>query len=115
MPTLPSNVTVLVEGYEETPDFNVLRSEMDSSFAKQRPRRSLPIVARSVTLKVGTNAEKIAFEQFFRDDINGGTAFFDYVDPVDNLTKQARFVGGQIRWSTTGNLWTLAAEIETIG
>lgn len=115
MAALPSYVTVMVEGYSETPDFGVLRSDMDNSIAKQRPRRSLPIVQREVRLKVGTRADKVNFDQWFKDDINGGADFFTYVDPIDEQSKQARFVAGQIRWVTPGNVWFIEAQLETIG
>lgn len=115
MATLPSYVTVLVEGYRETPDYGVLRSDMDSSVAKQRPRRSLPIVQREVRLKVGTRSDKVAFDAWFKNDINGGADFFSYPDPIDGQTKQARFVGGEITWITPGNVFFIEAQLETIG
>lgn len=115
MATLPSNVIVLIDGYEEQPDYNVLRSPMDNAIAKQRPRRTLPIVTRDVRLYVGTRAKKAEFEQWYKDDIYGGSGFFDYTDPIDNVTKQARFVDGAIRWSSPGNQWFINAQIETIG
>jgi hypothetical protein len=115
MATLPSNITVMVEGYAETPDYGVLRTEMDNSIAKQRPRRSLPIVIREVRLKVGTREDKVDFDDWFKNDINGGSGFFTYVDPIDEISKQARFVNGEIRWVTPGNVWFIEAQLETIG
>jgi hypothetical protein len=115
MATLPNYACVLLEGYEESPDFGVLRSDMDNSVAKQRPRRSLPIVTRSVKIKVENKNEKALFDEWFKDDLNGGSGFFNYVDPLDGQTKQARFVSGVIRWTSPGVIWIAEAELETIG
>lgn len=115
MATFPSYACVLLEGYTETPNYAVLRSEMDVGVAKQRPRNSLPIVNRNVRIKVENKSDKALFDQWFKDDLNGGSGFFDYVDPLDATTKQARFVGGQISWSSPGIVWIAEAQIETIG
>jgi hypothetical protein len=115
MATFPSYACVLLEGYEESPDFGVLRSEMDNSIAKQRPRRSLPIVTRTVRIKVENKTDKVSFDEWFKDDLNGGSGFFSYLDPLDNETKQGRFVNGELRWSSPGIIWIADAQIETIG
>lgn len=115
MATFPSYACVLLDGYQETPDFGVLRSDMDNSVAKQRPRRSLPIVTRNVKIKVENKTDKISFDEWFKDDLNGGSGFFDYVDPIDGQAKQARFVNGNISWSSPGILWIADAQLETIG
>lgn len=115
MATFPAYACVLLDGYEESPDYNVLRSPMDNAIAKQRPRRSLPIVLRSVRIKVENKSQKINFDNWFKNDINGGTSFFDYTDPLDGSVKQARFVDGNISWTTPGNVWFADAQIETIG
>lgn len=115
MPTFPTYAHIVLDGYTEKPDFGVLRSEMDNSIAKQRPRRSLPIVRRDVRIQFDKKADKIAFDAWFSDDINGGTAWFDFYDVVTSSTKQARFVGGNISWSSPGNVWVAQAQIETLG
>lgn len=115
MATLPEYAEVLIEGYTEQPNYDVLRSDMDNSVAKQRPRRTLPIVTRQVKIKIGDVSNKIAFDKWFESDIHGGSNFFTYIDPVDKKTKQARFVGGAIKWSTPGSIWFLDAELETVG
>lgn len=115
MATFPTYACVLLEGYRETPNYNVLRTDMDVGVSKQRPRASLPIVTRSVRIKVENKTDKSLFDQWFKDDLNGGSGFFDYIDPLDSTTKQARFVGGQINWSSPGKIWIAEAQIETIG
>ena len=112
---LPDYVDVLLEGYAESPNYDVLRSDMDNSVAKQRPRRTLPIVARQVKLLVGNTQNKLAFDQWFRNDIHGGSNFFEFVDPIDKKTKMARFVNGTIKWSTPGSIWFIDAELESVG
>lgn len=115
MASLPTYACVLLEGYQETPDFGVLRTDMDNSIAKQRPRRSLPIVTRTVKIKVDDKVRKAEFDEWFAEDLNGGTAFFEYTDPLDGVLKQARFVGGQIQWTSLGLVWFADASLETLG
>jgi hypothetical protein len=115
MATFPSYACVMLEGYSEMADYLVLRSEMDNSIAKQRPRRSIPVVMRSVKIRVNDKADKILFDAWFKNDIFGGTAWFTYVDPVDGASKQARFVEGKLTWTSPGVAWFGDAELETLG
>jgi hypothetical protein len=115
MATFPSYACVLLEGYQEKANYSVLRSEMDNAVPKQRPRRSLPMVVRDVKVKVANKTEKASFDTWIRDDIFGGTAWFDFVDPLDGTTKQARIVAGDVTWSSPGYVWFADMKLETIG
>lgn len=115
MSAFPSYAKVLLGGFSQKSDFSVLRSEMDGGLAKQRPRRSKPIVTRAISILVTRLADQQAFDQWVAVDLSGGTAWFDWVDPLDRKTKQARFVDGDITWSSPGIVWTAQAKIETLG
>lgn len=114
VPALPSYVRIMLDGYSETPDYGVIRSEMEG-LAKQRPRWSKRINTRSVKLIVGPVSNKLAFDEFVRSDLAGGTGWFSFMDPVDGQVKQGRFVGGALQWSTPGRVWFLNTQIESIG
>lgn len=115
MATFPTYAEIVLDGYQEKPDYGVLRTEMDNSLPKQRSRRSLPIVKRDVRIKVADRTKKAAFDDWFANDLNGGTGWFDFYDNVANVTKQGRIVGGAISWSTPGFVWIAQCSIETVG
>lgn len=116
MATWPSYAKLLVAGYGEESDYGVLRTEMDNSIAKQRARRSTPIVTRDATLYVHGDANKTAFDAWIDDDLNGGAAWFDWTVPRTNRTVQARIVGGKYHWGEpAGQVWQATCQIETLG
>lgn len=115
MATFPSYAKILLAGYDEEADYGVLRTGMDDGLAKQRPRRSKPIVTRSATIKVSSLADKVSFDGWVKSDLNGGTAWFDYYDCLTKTTKQARLVGGKYKWTSPGRIWLAACQIETLG
>ncbi|CAB5512056.1 hypothetical protein [Achromobacter anxifer] len=115
MATFPNYAKILLTGFSEEPDYGVLRTDMDGGIAKQRPRWTMPIVTRDATIHVDGVAQKNAFDLWMRTDLNGGVGWFDWVDPLDGVTKQARFVSGKISWSSPGLRWRGAVQIETVG
>lgn len=115
MATFPEYATILMEGYSEEPDYGVLRSEMDGGIAKQRPTRSKPIVAREARIMVKSRVDKLAFDEWARVDLSGGSGWFDWLDCLDEITKRARIVGGKYKWATLGRIWIAQCQIETIG
>ena len=115
MAAFPAYACVLLEGYQEKANYSVLRSEMDNGIPKQRPRRSLPMVTRDVRVKLANKTTKAQFDTWVRVDLDGGTGWFDYVDPLDNTTKQARIVSGEVTWSSPGVVWFAEMKLETVG
>lgn len=105
----------MLEGYEEKASYNVLRTQMDSGLAKQRARNSLPIVTRNVRIKVSNKTDKGLFDAWIKTDLSGGVGWFTYVDPVDGVSKQARFISGEVSWTSPGVVWIASAEMETLG
>lgn len=115
MSTFPNYAKVLLSGYSEEADYGVLRTEMDNGIAKQRPRRSLPIVTRTVVIHVETLADKNAFDTWRQIDLSGSSGWFDWLDPLDGVVKQTRIVGGKLQWTSPGKVWRAAGQIETVG
>ena len=115
MAAFPTYARLLLDGYGQTPDYGVLRSQMDNSLAKQRPTRSLPVVTRDATLMVESLADQLAFDEWFGTDLSGGTGWFDF-RALDGKVKPARIVNGDIRWNSPGGgIWLAQVKIETLG
>ncbi|MGR6075442.1 hypothetical protein [Achromobacter sp. CSND-B12] len=115
MATFPSYAKILLAGFKEEADFGILRTEMDGGIAKQRPRWTTPIVTRDVSIHVDSAAQKIDFDQWLETDLNGGAAWFDWIDPLDGVLKQARIVSGKVAWTSPGKVWRANAQLETVG
>jgi len=115
MSTFPTYAKILLSGYAEDADYGVLRTEMENGIAKQRPRRSLPIVTRTVVIHVETLADKNAFDTWRRVDLFGSAGWFDWLDPLDGVVKQTRIVGGKLSWTSPGKVWRASGQIETVG
>lgn len=115
MATFPTYAKILLAGFDEQPDYGVLRTDMDNSIAKQRATRSLPIVTRSASILVMSKADKQAFGAWMKTDLSGGVGWFDWVDPLDGETKQTRIVGGAVKWTSPGIVWLAQVQIETVG
>lgn len=114
IPDFPAFARIQVDSYSETADYGVIRTDMDG-LPKQRPRWSKPIVTRTVKVFVGNASNKVAFDAFVRTDLSGGAGWFNFVDPVDGVTKQGRLVSGKVEWATPGRAWFFNAQIESIG
>lgn len=115
MATFPSYAKVLLASFTESADYGVLRTDMDGGIAKQRPRWTTPIVTRDVTVHVDSVVDKNAFDQWLRIDLQGGSGWFGWTDPLDNVLKQARFVDGKVSWTSPGKVWRASAQMETVG
>lgn len=94
MAAFPAYAKLLRDGFSERRESALLRSEMESGPAKQAKVRSRVMVTRPVRVMVNSLADYQAFIAWFRDTINEGADWFDWLDPVDNVTKSVRFVGG---------------------
>ncbi|MFY1852373.1 hypothetical protein ACOTEY_00715 [Achromobacter xylosoxidans] len=115
MPAFPDYAKILLAGFKEEADYGILRTDMDGGIAKQRPRWTTPIVTRDVTVHVESVYLKNAFDAWLRVDLNGGSDWFDWLDPLDSVVKQARFVSGKLSWSSPGKVWRATGQLETVG
>lgn len=115
-PVFPEYACILVEGYAESPDYGVLRTEMDGGIAKQRARWSLPIVTRDAVVLVRSDADKEAFDNWIDDELHGGVSWFDFTVPRSERIVRARIVGGIYEWQEPqGKTWKATCQIETLG
>jgi len=116
LPVFPSYAKVLLTGFGQKADFGVLRTDMDGGIAKQRRRFSMPIVTRSVSLQITSRANKLAFDAWMSNELQGGTGWFTWYDPVERTSKRARFVKGELDWKPqTIEIWTATGQLETLG
>ncbi|NYT38867.1 hypothetical protein ERD78_18880 [Allopusillimonas soli] len=115
MATFPSYAKILLPGFSEEPDYGVLRTDMDGGLAKQRPRWNKPVVTREATILVYNLADKLAFDEWAGQELTGAAGWFDWLDPLDGVTKKTRIVGGKYRWTSPGVVWLAQCQLETIG
>lgn len=85
--TLPQ--TPLLEGFQDTPQDAVLRSEFDG-YTKQRNRFTAVLhnVSESYLL---TKQQYQTFKQFYRDTLQNGAVEFIKPDPIDDINRRYRF------------------------
>lgn len=114
MAAFPSYACILLAEYTEETNYGVLRTEMDGGIARQRARWTKPIRTRQCQIKVSNVTDKKSFDSWMLNDLNGGVAWFDYTDPLDGVTKQARIVGGKVSWTSPGVVWFGQIELETL-
>lgn len=76
--TLPQSP--LVAGYQEQPENTMLRTDMETGAAKQR--RRFTAAPRNIAMSIMlTDAQMDIFEDFFFNDIKGGSISFEWVHP----------------------------------
>lgn len=118
METLPSYVKVLYEGYTETKESGILRTEFESGPPRQARFKSRTMKTRQVRLFIDSNANFQDFEEFFATDLQQGALFFNMTDPLKGTTVEARFVGGVYTarpLTSSMNKWEVNCQIESIG
>lgn len=95
MPTFPSYACILEDGYSETIQPSVERTEMERGPPKQMRLNSRVMVQITALLHFSSAADAAAFETWYFDDI-GVTGWFDMTHPRTGQAITARFVGGDI-------------------
>lgn len=116
MPTFPSYAKLLHDPYDEQPESAVQRTDMESGPAKQSMIRSRAMVMRNVKYAFGSLADYQSFKTWFRNDVNRGSTWFDWRDPVDDTVKSARIPGGRLNPAKPNkrmDTWVLEFLIET--
>ena len=116
MAAFPSYAVLLFAGFGEQPDSALLRTTTESGPPKQSLLMSRVMVKRQVTIQLNSAADYQSFMTFFKTTISYGASWFDWLDPVDNITKQARIVAGQIQSAPMRpnlSLWRVSFQLET--
>lgn len=110
---------LLLRDYGERPESAVLRTEMESGFAKQAKIRSKVPVFRPAVIDY-SNTEYSQFKTWFKDTLARGTNWFAWTDPQDGVSKQARIVRGEYEarsyFKTEGETlsWEVSFLLETM-
>lgn len=116
MATFPTTGKLLFPGFAEQREPAALRTDTENGPPKQLMVRSRVMVTRPVTY-LFAKADYTAFVAWVRDTTNNGVDWFDWTDPVDGVTKQARIVGGDISDAKPrqGHFshWTVTFKLET--
>ncbi len=115
MATFPTYPILLFDGFAEEPESAVLRTEMESG-VKQAMIRSRALVPRTVVYLLQSATDFQNFKIWVRDSIARGAAWFDWTDPVNNTTKKAQIVRGQIKYKPRNpqlESWTASFSLET--
>ena len=117
MAKFPAYAKILASGFAEQRESALLRTEMESGPPKQAKIKSRVMVTRPVSILLQSRADYLSFVDWFADDLNEGSDWFDFTDPVTHTVKQARFVGGGLEASPEAGLtlWTINTKIETWG
>ena len=117
MATFPTYAKLLADGYAEQRESALLRTEMESGPPKQAKIKSRVMVTRPASILIQSRSDYLSFVDWFVEDLNEGSAWFDFTDPVTNTVKQARFVGGGLEATPHAGLtlWTIPLKIETWG
>ncbi|WP_440030570.1 hypothetical protein, partial [Chromobacterium amazonense] len=116
-PQFPAYALMLAEEYSDEPNFGAVRTEMDGGLPKQRRRFSVPLISRSLNIKLCSDADRFRFDAWARDELDGGVGWFIFPDPVSGQAKRGRLVGSPpYRWRRDGpQKWKTQLQIETIG
>jgi hypothetical protein len=87
-----SYAKILAEGYEKSRPSAVIRTEMEDGMVKQLRSKARVLVKRNMTVGLASLANYQSFVTWFQTDIDYGAQWFDFTDPEDNVTKDARIV-----------------------
>jgi hypothetical protein len=115
--TFPDYAILLSEGFGMERDPLVSRTPMEDGFMKQAEFGSVGLVTRTVKYGFRSSSQYLDFIAWHRVVIKNGALWFNWLDPVDGVVKQARIVGGKIAREEPDDpmltWWTLTFSIET--
>lgn len=116
MATFPSYAKILFKDYSQIKESALIRTEMESGPPKQAKIKSKVMSVRSVKIYLSSKVDFQNFEDWYENDLQLGSAWFDFIDPVSGSTIQARFRDGgytAIPIIADMNKWEIAAQIES--
>jgi hypothetical protein len=114
--TFPAYAVLLQDGFGVKRKSGVARTEFDDGMTKQLQTKSRVKVARTVKYGLKTLANYQAFITFFQTTIHFGADWFNWVDPVDGVTKLAQIVtelGEEKPDTPLLDFWAVSFTIET--
>lgn len=112
----PVYLVLSSDGFQEEPNQNVFRTDVEQGPPKQGVKGSRSLVFRNVTYMAITKADYLSFVTWFRTTIHWGADWFDWTDPVDGVTKKASIKDGKYTakpWTPTLSRWDITFVIET--
>ncbi|GAA5784705.1 hypothetical protein [Chitiniphilus shinanonensis] len=113
LPTFPAYAKVTRDDNERTPNWGVLRTEMDGAVPKQRSRWSRPIIRRNVVAWLDSAADYQAFEQWVGVTLQGGAGWFTWVEAETGRSYRAHIVDGKVAYRHMGGpFWQAKFEME---
>lgn len=116
MAAFPSYAKVLAGPFGMSRASAVDRTSMEDGFVKQSKVRARVLVKRKIQVMLLTQANYNSFILWFQGDINYGADWFDWVDPVDGVTKLARIVSQLNDETPVGGMitrWIIGFDMET--
>lgn len=97
MAAFPSNLQYGWQDLSDEPGTVVVASETEGGIPRYRRTRSDALDILQITVYFNTQAEENDFRLgWFRDTINGGADWFDFIDPRDGQLVQAHLQGGKL-------------------
>lgn len=116
MATFPAYAQILYKDYAQKKESALLRTEMDSGPPKQARVKSKVMLVRNVKIHLQSKSDFANFETWYDDDLDQGSAWFDFIDPVSGSTISARFRDGGYTaqpMSAAMEKWEITAQIES--
>lgn len=105
---------MLIEGYNESPNKQKIRTEMDAAIAKQRPRFSTttgPFTGGMVM----TDDQYNLFKEFFSITLGNGCLEFNMPKPGNTIeTHVVRFTLEDYQPTKRGLYWVVVLNLETL-
>jgi len=89
----PSYAKLLLDGFAEQRESAVLRTDMEVGPPRQTVVRSRVMKRRTVRIYLSSKTDYLNFQSWYSTTIREGSDWFDWTDPVDGVTKSARFTG----------------------
>jgi hypothetical protein len=96
MPAWPAYARIDLRGYARERQPAAVSMPTESGPPKVSKVKSRVLIAQPVTVWLDSKADYQAFHAWLEDEVGGGEAWFDWIDPVDGRVKQARIRGGEI-------------------
>lgn len=118
MATLPSYVRILFDGYSQSRESALMRTEFETGPPRQARIKTRVLTTRKAKLYLSSKANYLAFIEWFSTDLKEGALFFTMADPVTGANIEARFVGGGIDSAPmiqSLDAWEISISIESWG